>query len=124
MTLEKRGEFVAVSTCLLGVHCRYDGGTGRDDALIERLKDSCVIPICPEMLGGLTTPRPATHFEGGDGRAVLDGRARLVSDKGEDVTEAFLLGARLSLHICTLLDIRRAVLQGQEPLLRDDGCNG
>lgn len=115
MTLEKRGEFVAVSTCLLGVHCRYDGGTKRDDALLERLKDACVIPICPEMLGGLPTPRPAAHFEGGDGRAVLEGRARLVNEKGADVTEAFLLGARLALRICTLLGVARVYFKDKSP---------
>lgn len=62
------------------------------DAL--RAEKAEAVPFCPEEAGGLGTPRPAARIMGGDGDAVVDGRARVVNDRGEDVTERFLDGAR------------------------------
>jgi uncharacterized protein YbbK (DUF523 family) len=87
---------VLVSACLLGRACRFDG----KDKLVEELPDALraeraeAVPFCPEEAGGLGTPRPAARIVGGDGEAVADGRARVVNDRGEDVTERFLDGAR------------------------------
>jgi uncharacterized protein YbbK (DUF523 family) len=89
---------VLVSACLLGRACRYDG----KDKLVPELPDALraerveAVPFCPEEAGGLGTPRPSAQLHGGDGDAVLDGRARVVNDRGEDVTDAFLEGARLA----------------------------
>ncbi|MCK6460973.1 MAG: DUF523 domain-containing protein [Planctomycetes bacterium] len=84
---------VLVSACLLGRACRFDG----KDKLVEGLADSLraeAVPFCPEEAGGLGTPRPAARIVGGDGEDVADGRARVVNDRGEDVTGRFLDGAR------------------------------
>jgi uncharacterized protein YbbK (DUF523 family) len=87
---------VLVSACLLGRACRFDGR----DRLLKGLGDALraekveAVGFCPEEAGGLGTPRPAARIAGGDGDAVLDGRARVVNDRGEDVTPAFLDGAR------------------------------
>jgi len=85
---------------MVGRPCRFDGR----DKRIERLVDALgregveVVAFCPEEAGGLGTPRPAAHLEGGDGHAVADGRARVVTVDGTDVTGAFLLGARLAVE--------------------------
>jgi uncharacterized protein YbbK (DUF523 family) len=91
---------LAVSACLLGELCRYDGASKPSAgarAVVARwsARGGRVVAVCPEQLGGLPTPRPPAHLHGGDGHAVLDERAsvRRVSD-GEDVTAAFVSGAR------------------------------
>jgi uncharacterized protein YbbK (DUF523 family) len=84
---------IAASACLLGYHCRYDGRTSPSTRLIKRAAEEVVVPICPEELGGLPTPRTPAHFQGGDGFDVLNGRARVTDLDGNDVTEAFLKGA-------------------------------
>jgi len=87
---------VLVSACLAGRACRYDG----KDKLVKGLLDALraerveIVPFCPEEAGGLGTPRPAAQLVGGDGEAVAGGSARVLSERGEDVTEAFLDGAR------------------------------
>lgn len=87
---------VLVSACLLGRACRFDG----KDKLVRELQDALraekaeAVPFCPEEAGGLGTPRPKAVIVGGDGEDVLDGNARVLNDRGEDVTPAFLDGAR------------------------------
>ncbi len=101
-----------ISACLLGVKCRYDGNTRGPIPLPESL---CPIPVCPEQLGGLPTPRPKAYFEGGDGREVLKGRARVINLKGEDVTKAFIKGAKEVLGLCKLLGLKKAILKDKSP---------
>jgi len=105
-------EKVLISACLLGVKCRYDGNTRGPIPLPESL---CPIPVCPEQLGGLPTPRPKAYFEGGDGREVLKGRARVINLKGEDVTKAFIKGAKEVLGLCKLLGLKKAILKDKSP---------
>jgi uncharacterized protein YbbK (DUF523 family) len=105
-------EKVLISACLLGIKCRYDGDTRGPIPLPESL---CPIPVCPEQLGGLPTPRPRAYFEGGDGREVLKGRARVVNVKGEDVTWAFVRGAKEVLGLCRLLGLKKAILKDKSP---------
>ncbi len=103
---------VLVSACLLGVNSRYDGGAAEDTALmaiIKKLGPTLVIPVCPEQLGGLPTPRAEAEIvvddkqeddDGdGDGPAVLAGKARVIDSGGVDVTENFLRGAKEVLKI-------------------------
>lgn len=91
---------VAVSACLLGLPCRYDGDEGGSDALRRRLEALARIGldvrgVCPEQLGGLPTPRAPASLHGGDGKAVLLGKAQVQRNQdGGDVTDAFVRGAR------------------------------
>jgi uncharacterized protein YbbK (DUF523 family) len=71
--------------------------------------------VCPEELGGLPTPRPAAEITGGDGEAVLDGRAGLLWPDGTEVTAAFLRGAEFAVEIARRRDIRLAVLKSRSP---------
>ena len=108
-------EPVLLSACLLGLATRYDGKR-IEEPLVESLKERYfLIPACPEQLGGLATPRPAAEILEGDGFSVLSGKARVVNRKGEEVTEAFLRGAREVLRICRTLGIKRAFLKAKSP---------
>jgi uncharacterized protein YbbK (DUF523 family) len=110
-------EPVLVSACLVGRQCRYDGSHNADDGLLAELEAAGRVPVpfCPEEAGGLSTPRPAAWFEGGDAGAALDGTARLVTGKDEDVTAAFLKGAREALRTCKEVGARRAYLKEGSP---------
>jgi uncharacterized protein YbbK (DUF523 family) len=108
---------VLVSACLAGVHCRYDGGCRRDDALIQQLQsEGCVIvPVCPEQLGGLPTPRPPAEIVSGDGSAVLAGESKVINKNGADVTQPYVSGAEETLRIAELLGCGRAYLKEKSP---------
>jgi len=105
---------VIVSACLLGLPTRYDGRLDPVAAEIKAL--GCdVVPVCPEQLGGLATPRSPSTIFGGDGHAVLAGECPLRNREGEDTTECFLLGARQVLRIARLVGATRAMLREKSP---------
>ena len=82
-----------VSACLAGVKCSYDGRDRFNKKLMSRLFNFRVIPICPEMMGGMTCPREPNEISGGDGNDVLSGRAKVLSVSGKDNTGPFVSGA-------------------------------
>ncbi len=104
-----------VSGCLLGICCRYDGGTCPSSGLIHFAKSANLIPICPEQLGGLSTPRPSASIIGGDGDDVLSGRASVVNKEGKNVTDAYKRGAEESLRLAGLTGARIALLRERSP---------
>jgi uncharacterized protein YbbK (DUF523 family) len=104
-----------VSGCLLGIGCRYDGETCASPGLIRFASSANLIPICPEQLGGLSTPRPSSSITGGDGDDVLSGCARVINEEGEDVTDAFKRGAEESLRLARLMGARTALLRERSP---------
>jgi uncharacterized protein YbbK (DUF523 family) len=106
---------VMVSACLLGVRCRYDGDSRPHEAVIDLARTTGVVPVCPEQLGGLPTPRAKADLRGGGGRSVVDGTARVVSEDGLDVTESFLRGARETVEVARRCRVRRAVLKDRSP---------
>jgi len=108
-------EIVLVSACLLGVNCRYDGSHAYCPEVFDELWRSHFIPVCPEQLGGLPTPRTPANIEGGDGRDVLRGRAKVINRGGEDVTAAFLKGAQETLLIAQLVRAKKAILRNHSP---------
>ncbi len=114
---DDRGRPVLVSACLLGRACRYDGRSNADGELERRLAREGLraLPFCPEEEGGLGTPRPPAWIAGGDAAAVLEGRARVVTDAGADVTAAFLAGARGALERCAAHGIAQAFLKERSP---------
>ncbi len=104
-----------VSACLIGINCRFDGKNSLSERLKEFLDGKEYIPICPEQLGGLPTPRPSCRFYGGDGDAVLRGESRLVNSDGVDVTQNFIRGAEESLKIARATKSTHAVLKERSP---------
>ncbi|MBC7106164.1 MAG: DUF523 domain-containing protein [Firmicutes bacterium] len=104
-----------VSACLAGHSCAYDG-RARPHPLVERLVgEGRAVPVCPEALGGLPTPRPPAEIQGGDGHEVFAGRARVVDLEGRDVTDAFLEGARTALAIARRHGLTAAILKARSP---------
>ncbi len=104
-----------VSACLLGVRCRYDGCSKSSEAALALVRSRPCVPVCPEQLGGLPTPRPKSHLTDGDGRAVLAGEAKVVNDAGEDVTAAFVRGARECVELARRFGAREAFLKQRSP---------
>jgi uncharacterized protein YbbK (DUF523 family) len=83
-----------ISACLIGVDCKYNGGNNKEDKIIDYLRDKNYVPICPEQLGGLTTPRNPVEIIG---ESFFDA-------EGRDYTEKFLKGAEESLKIVDFMD--------------------
>lgn len=106
---------ILVSACLCGQRCRYDGQTKKNPDLMAVLAGKDMLPVCPEQLGGLPTPRPACRLIGGDGADVLAGRAIVMDHLGVDRTRAFLRGARLTLEMALSYRVDRCYLKAKSP---------
>ncbi|CAN1605757.1 DUF523 domain-containing protein [Pseudomonas sp. B21-028] len=122
-------EKILVSRCLLGHRVRYDGAaSGPFEQLQRWLDEGRVVPLCPEVAGGLPTPRAAAEIPGGQGAQVLDGQAAVMTTEGEDVSAQFLTGAYQALELVREHSIRIAVLKANSPscgnLLTYDGTFG
>ncbi len=97
---------VLVSACLMGLPCRYDGKTCiPSQEVMDLVKKSRAMPICPEQLGGLPTPRPPAEISKG----------RVINSNGEDVTENFLRGAEISAKLARLFGAKLAILKDKSP---------
>jgi len=108
---------VLVSSCLLGEPVRYDGCPApcEHPVLIRWLAEGRIVPCCPEIAGGLGTPRAPVELTSGDGGALLEGRSQALGLDGKDATLPFLEGALAALALCRRLDIRLAVLKERSP---------
>lgn len=106
---------VVVSACLVGVNCRYSGDSNYHQGVINYLKDRQWVPVCPEQLGGLMTPRCPAEIENGEGEDVLKRMRNVKTRDGEDVTEAFVKGAEETLKIAKLLEAKEAILKEGSP---------
>jgi uncharacterized protein YbbK (DUF523 family) len=110
-------EKVLVSACLLGNPVRYDGLVLilKDETLTHWLGQGRLIPICPEVAGGLPVPRPRSEIINGDGRLVLNGRTGVINCNGQDVTTCFVAGAHKALELARSHDIKLAVFKEGSP---------
>ena len=96
---------ILVSACLAGVKCRYDGNDNANNEVIDMVKKGIAIPICPEQLGGLTTPRIPAEI-------IND---KVINEKGENVTAQFKKGAKETLRIAELAKCHKAILKQSSP---------
>lgn len=109
-------EKILVSSCLLGLSVRYDGGShGPFAAVAEWQRQGRVIAVCPEVAGGLPTPRPPAEIAGGKGAEVIAGRLPVLTVTGEDVSDAFIRGAEAALLLVRQHGIRIALLKARSP---------
>ncbi|MHC1747128.1 MAG: DUF523 domain-containing protein [Cellulosilyticaceae bacterium] len=99
-----------VSACLAGCPCRYDGKDNRNNEIVALVNAGKAIPVCPEQLGELTTPRIPAEITKSLGNTL-----QVVNQEGIDVTDAFTLGAKRTLKIAKALDIKKAVLKAKSP---------
>lgn len=103
-------ENILVSACLLGINCRYDGGNGRNEEVLGLMEEYNLIPVCPEQLGGLETPREPAERKDHNGEDI-----RVVNQSGRDVTPYFKRGAEETLKLGMLFGCKRAVLKERSP---------
>ncbi len=96
---------ILVSACLLGVNCKYTGGNNYNEKIMEYLSDKEIIPICPEIMGGLPTPRIASERKGN----------KVINKEGKDVTENFQKGATETLELAKKLGVTKALLKAKSP---------
>lgn len=104
-----------VSACLVGLRTRYDGQSKASPECLARLAGGFWIPVCPEQLGGLPTPRRAAALVGGDGHAVWAGQARVITVSGDEVTDSFRAGAEQVLAVARRQPIAAVFLKGGSP---------
>ena len=97
--------YIGVSACLLGVNCKYSGKNNRNENVLRLAEKHTLIPVCPEQLGGLPTPRYPSEICGG----------RVINNIGEDVTAYYEKGAGEALNIAKLFGCERAVLKARSP---------
>jgi len=112
---------IVISACLIGVNCTYHGGSNLTESLLHDLESGKLIPICPEQLGGLTTPRDRARLVGGDGWAFWKGKADVVTVSGKEVSGQYRRGGLEALKIAKMFSANRAILKANSPSC---GCGG
>ena len=96
---------IMVSACLVGENCKYNGGSNRNEKVLEFIQDQEVILICPEVMGGLPTPRIPAEITG----------EQVMSRDGRDVTEEYFRGAQLTLELAQKVQPDLIILQSRSP---------
>ena len=96
---------IMVSSCLIGLNCKYNGGNNRNEKLLRLLGGHTVIPVCPEVLGGLPTPRVPAERQG----------SRVITRDGRDVTANYEQGAQEALRLAQMAGCTHALLKERSP---------
>lgn len=112
---------ILVSACLVGMCTSYKGASWLREDLVALVRQGLAIPVCPEQLGGLPTPRDPAEIVGGTGEDVLAGRARVMTRDGRDVTAEFVRGSQEVLRLAKLVRPRAIVLKERSPSCGVDG---
>ncbi len=102
-------EKVIVSACLIGNNCKYNGGNNKNEKIIEFLKDKEVILVCPEVMGGMDTPRLKSEI------INEDGELKVINENGEDVTSFFVEGANIALRRAIANGAKLAIVKEKSP---------
>ena len=98
-------EKILISACLVGDKVKYDGKSNYNPLIKELLEHYELVPFCPEVEGGLPTPRKPSERKGD----------KVINDAGKDVTNFFVSGAKKALTICQYLNIKVAILKERSP---------
>ena len=96
---------ILVSACLCGINCKYNGSNNYNEKIFKLVKEGKAIPICPEQLGGLSTPRLPSEIKEG----------KVINKEGIDVTNNFKRGANEVLELCKKLKINKVILKSKSP---------
>ncbi|MFK7682023.1 DUF523 domain-containing protein [Priestia megaterium] len=106
---------IAVSSCLAGIECRYNGSHSLVEKVRDLVEQNRALLICPELLGGFSIPRESAEIVGGTGEDVLDGNAKVIEKSGNDVTKLYIKGAYKALSIIQEVNVRYVVLKENSP---------
>ena len=105
-----------ISACLLGIKCAWDSQDNyKSDKAIDYLNSETLMPVCPEQLGGLKTPRAPQEIQGGTGEDVLNRKCKVININGEDITQEFINGAEETLKIVRLFHIEEFIGKSKSP---------
>jgi uncharacterized protein YbbK (DUF523 family) len=115
MLIQKESKTILVSACLLGINCKYNGKNNLNSDVIRALKGKCFVPICPEQLAGLPTPRVTQSILKGSGEEVLQRKTKVITQEGQDVTREFIRGAKEALQIAKIVEANIAILKECSP---------
>lgn len=106
---------IGISACLSGIACRYDGRAQSNQKLMEMVQKEQAVVVCPEVLGGLPTPRKPAEIIGGDGYDVWNNQAQVFEKDGQDVTEIYKAGAKIALQKLQELNVKTLILKEKSP---------
>ncbi len=106
---------IVVSACLAGFEVKYNGSHNLNKKINEWFKEKKAIPVCPEVLGGLSIPREPAEIVGGSGEDVLDGKAKVITNTGKDVTREFIKGAEETLKIVKEAEAKIIIMKERSP---------
>ncbi|UGB32873.1 DUF523 domain-containing protein [Metabacillus sp. B2-18] len=104
-----------VSSCLAGLEVRYNGTHSLLKEIRDLVNENKAVTVCPELLGGFTTPREPAEIVGGNGEDVLDGHARVVEKSGKDVTQLYIRGAYSTLEKAIEMKAKVVILKDYSP---------
>jgi uncharacterized protein YbbK (DUF523 family) len=106
---------IVISACLAGVACTHEAEAKTREWAMRLVAEGRAILVCPEVSGGLPIPRPAAEIVDGDGADVVDRRARVISETGDDVTQNYMVGARTALDAARAGAANLAILKARSP---------
>lgn len=106
---------LGISACLAGICCRYDGNHNQIDILKQLVEEKKAVIVCPEVLGGLPTPRVPAEIIGGNGFDVWTGQAKVVDKTGNNVTDAFKAGAIKAYQEIQKAGVTHLILKERSP---------
>ncbi|MBG9444582.1 DUF523 domain-containing protein [Cytobacillus firmus] len=106
---------ILVSSCLAGLKVRYNGTHSLNNGIAKLVEENKAITICPELLGGFSTPREPAEIIGGNGEDVLNGKAKVIEKSGKDVTELYIKGAYATLNKAKEINATVIVLKEHSP---------
>lgn len=106
---------ILVSSCLAGLEVRYDNTHSLNKNIRKLVEENKAVTICPELLGGFSTPREPAEIVGGDGDDVLGGKAKVIDKSGKDVTELYIKGASATLEKAKEINAKIVVLKENSP---------
>lgn len=106
---------IIISACLCGVNCKYNGKNNLKDGVEKLLKEGKVIPVCPEQLGGMETPREPHEIVNSTALEILRGKGKVLSETYKDSTDKFVKGAYETLKIAKALGVKEAILKSNSP---------
>ena len=98
-------ELVLVSACLAGVNCKYNGKNNLNPEILKLVEEGRVILVCPEQLGGLSTPRNPSEIKSD----------QVIMNDGTNVTYEYIKGAEETLRLAKLYNINKAILKAKSP---------
>lgn len=105
---KSNNNFILVSACLAGINCKYNGKNNLNDNILKLVNEGKAILVCPEQLGGLSTPRKPSEI-------VDITNSKVIMNDGTDVTDKYINGANETLRIAKMYGISKAILKAKSP---------